>query len=195
MNSLPRPAPSLVAETVPPCSSTSFRTTVSPMPRPPCDRSSEGSTWVNSSKTRCNIVSGIPMPSSATRNTTEPSSIEARMAICPPSGVYLAAFVSRLTRICSMRVGSTNSSAGSAGGSTFKAWRRNLISNATESTARCSSAAASIGSRLSSILSRVIRDTSNKSSMRCTRFCTWRSIISPASPFSEPPTRANSLAY
>ena len=35
MNSLPLPVPSLAAVTVPPCISTSFFTSVSPMPSPP----------------------------------------------------------------------------------------------------------------------------------------------------------------
>ena len=50
MNSLPRPGPSLRAETLPSWSSTSFRTIVRPTPRPPSDRASVRSPWANRSK-------------------------------------------------------------------------------------------------------------------------------------------------
>ncbi len=47
VNSLPRPAPSLRASTLPPCISTNRRTRVSPIPNPPWRFSREDSTWVN----------------------------------------------------------------------------------------------------------------------------------------------------
>ena len=50
MNSLPLPGPSLAAVTLPPCISTSFRTSVRPMPRPPSERAIERSPWAKRSK-------------------------------------------------------------------------------------------------------------------------------------------------
>src|ERR1041385_4781039 len=49
-NSLPRPRPGLDASTHPECSSTSRRTTVRPMPRPPCERSSASLACAKKSK-------------------------------------------------------------------------------------------------------------------------------------------------
>ena len=69
MNSLPCPDPALVADTVPPCTSTRRRTRVRPMPSPPSDRSTARSTWVNRSNTLGNISGGMPMPLSRTRTT------------------------------------------------------------------------------------------------------------------------------
>ena len=71
-NSLPRPAPSLRAETEPPCSSTRLRTRVRPMPRPPWARSRRPCTCVNSSKMFGSIVrrdahAGVPDPRSRPR--------------------------------------------------------------------------------------------------------------------------------
>ena len=43
--------PGALAATLPPCISTSRRTSVRPMPRPPRERSSEWSTWANISNT------------------------------------------------------------------------------------------------------------------------------------------------
>ena len=47
----PGRGPRCAPRRVPPCISTSRLTSVRPMPRPPCDRSSDRSTWVNISKT------------------------------------------------------------------------------------------------------------------------------------------------
>ena len=47
----PRPSPGLAASTVPPCSSTRWRTMARPRPRPPCDRVLEASPWRKRSKT------------------------------------------------------------------------------------------------------------------------------------------------
>src|SRR5947207_3070545 len=48
--SLPRPIPALVASICQPCNSTNRLASVRPMPRPPRERCSDVSTWVNNSK-------------------------------------------------------------------------------------------------------------------------------------------------
>ena len=96
-NSLPRFAPSLMAWTVPPCSSTRRRTSVRPIPRPPWERSSERSTWVNRSKTRGEHLGGDADPVVADPEdglVARPASTS--RSILPPSSVYLAALFSRL---------------------------------------------------------------------------------------------------
>ena len=50
------------ALTPPPCISTRRLTSVSPIPRPPWARSSERSTWVNSSNTLASMAGGMPTP-------------------------------------------------------------------------------------------------------------------------------------
>ena len=66
-NSLPLPAPSLWASTVPPCSSTSRRPGSGRCPAPlPTGRASR-STWVNRSKIPGSISAAMPTPSSSTR--------------------------------------------------------------------------------------------------------------------------------
>ena len=69
LNRAPSPGPSLSTSIVPPCSSTRLRTSVRPMPSPPCDRSSELCACTKRSNTRGSISGVIPMPSSRTRTT------------------------------------------------------------------------------------------------------------------------------
>ena len=69
-NSLPLPSPSLWASRVPPCSSTSRRERVRPIPRPSRERSSERSPWVKRSKMRGSRSVAMPTPVSFTRSTT-----------------------------------------------------------------------------------------------------------------------------
>ena len=70
----PGRGPSLWATTVPPCSSTSRLTSVSPMPRPPWDRSSVWSTWRNISKICESMCLGMPGPLSRMRTTPRSAS-------------------------------------------------------------------------------------------------------------------------
>src|SRR5437870_3019523 len=103
-NSLPRPTPSLVADTRPPCSSTRRCTSVSPSPRPPRERASGASARMNNSKTCRNISGAMPIPVSRTRITPSPPSRATVISTRPPAGVYLSALSSRLNTICSRRV-------------------------------------------------------------------------------------------
>ena len=110
MNSLPLPGPSLIAVTLPPCISASERAMVRPMPSPPSERARERSPWAKSSNIFGILSGAIPMPVSRTLMTRSPSSVLAVSEIFPPLSVNLAAFVSKLTRICSSRVGSASRS-------------------------------------------------------------------------------------
>ena len=118
----PCPGPSLCASTVPPCISTSRLTSVSPMPRPPWERSSDRSTWVNRSKT-C----GQHLGRDADRRCPAPGS--RRSSALPLDGqpdvpalrsVYLAALLSRLQTTCASRVGSPSTRTGSSGSETVQ---------------------------------------------------------------------------
>ena len=60
VNSAPLPSPSLAALTVPPCSSTSCFTSVSPIPSPPSVRASVGFAWAKSSKIESQLVRWNP---------------------------------------------------------------------------------------------------------------------------------------
>ena len=96
VNSLPLPGPSLATVTLPSCISTSERTTVSPIPRPPRDRESVWSAWTNISKSLGRSSGAIPIPLSMTLITTCDAVATAVSSICPPVGVYFAALFSRL---------------------------------------------------------------------------------------------------
>ena len=71
VNSLPSPGPALVAETSPPCISTSFLTTVRPIPSPPSERARERSPCANSSNILGNASGANPTPVSLTRKTND----------------------------------------------------------------------------------------------------------------------------
>src|SRR5438094_276857 len=70
LNVAPCPSPRLAASTLPPCSSTSFRTIASPMPRPPCARLLELSAcrkrWNSSSRN----AGAMPWPLSVSVSST-----------------------------------------------------------------------------------------------------------------------------
>ena len=90
----PRPS-SLVAEMVPPCSSTSSRARDRPIPVPPNRRVLELSTWWNRSKIRSRSASGMPIPVSWT-STRRPSARSIRRTrTSPRSGVNFTALPSR----------------------------------------------------------------------------------------------------
>ena len=108
MNSLPLPGPSLCAVTVPPCSSTRRLTSVSPMPRPPWRRPSDGSTWVNMSKMLGSISGGNADAVSRTVTTASPPCRSAVSQMRPPRSVYLAALFRRFATAWASRVGSAS---------------------------------------------------------------------------------------
>ena len=173
------PGPSLRASTVPPCISTRLLTRVRPMPSPPCERSSESVDLGEQledprqhARRRCRCRCRAPgRPPRRPRD--RPSS-----QIWPPGSVYLAALFSRLQSTCSSRVGSASSRIGSAG-------RRDgqLVAAAARSAGGASrrrwptTAASSTGSLRSSILPRLIRETSSRSSTSRAMCCTCRSAI------------------
>ena len=71
---------------------------------------------VNNSKMLDSISFWIPMPSSRMRMVAVPSSLAAEHQMWPPSGVYLAAFVSRFDTTWTRRVGSPLTHTGSLHG-------------------------------------------------------------------------------
>ncbi len=88
----------------PPCISTRRLTTARPMPSPPCDRSSERSTCVNSSKT-LGSISAEECRCRCPPRGTRPPSRRARRKRCidPPPRVYFAALLSRFESTCDNR--------------------------------------------------------------------------------------------
>src|SRR5882724_11514633 len=88
VNRLPQPSPSLAASTWPPCSSTSWRTRVKPIPRPPRRRSGDRSSWKKRSKTRESTSGAMPTPVSAISKTPWSPRGWTRIVIRPPAGVY-----------------------------------------------------------------------------------------------------------
>ena len=71
----PLPGPSLWASTVPPCNSTRRLTSVSPMPKPPCERDrASGRPGETSRKFARACAAGMPGPLSRMRTMTRPPS-------------------------------------------------------------------------------------------------------------------------
>ena len=111
---LPLPRPSLAASTVPPCSSTRCFTSVRPMPRPPCERSSDWSRLREQvehvrQQLRRDAGAVVPHRDAALRR---PRSSRAAGCGCP-SGENLAALLSRFDSTCASRTASPSSSIGS----------------------------------------------------------------------------------
>ncbi len=176
MNSLPRPGPSLRASTVPPCMVTRLRTSVRPMPSPPCAWRLERSTWVNISKTEPSRSAGMPMPLSRTETTARLPSFRRLMPICPPGRVYFAELLRRLAKTWVSRTLSPCTMIGSGGRSTVSWCPAASSAGRLVSMAECSTNARSTGSRWTSMRPRVMRETSSKSSTSLTRWLIWRSI-------------------
>ena len=88
----------------PPCMRHRLRTSVNPMPRPPCVAAVERSTCVNMSNTARDASGGMPIPSSRTLTTASPSSrryVDARYD--RRRSVYFAALLSRFANTCVRR--------------------------------------------------------------------------------------------
>ena len=125
MNSLPLPGPSLRADTVPPCSSTRLRTSVSPSPRPPCD-AVERLPLLHEQVEDARQQLGRDADAGVAHAQHRPRRplARARTAIAPPGGVYLAALVSRFATTCASRVGSPSTRRPRRGTSTVSVWVR-----------------------------------------------------------------------
>src|SRR5262249_31503241 len=100
MNSLPKPAPSLLASMLPECIRTSFSTSVRPIPSPPSLRSSDRSPCVNRSKIRGSRSGVMPRPVSRTRSTAQSLSRTARPETVPPGAVNFTALFSKFEKNC-----------------------------------------------------------------------------------------------
>ena len=136
------------------------------MPSPPCARSSVRSSCVKGSNTVESAAAGMPIPLSRTRNTTSRPSRATCTSILPPGSVYFAALLIRLPRTCARRAKSPRTPTGSSGRRSVSAWRCASMIGRLVSTAAPTTSAASSASSLRSILPRVIRDRSSRSSTR-----------------------------
>ena len=102
--SVPWPGPGLRISIRPSCISTRRRASVSPMPRPPADRSRVGSACWNISNTRGRASGAIPIPVSRMRTTASSACWSAVNQICPPRGVNFTALLRIFAKICTSRV-------------------------------------------------------------------------------------------
>ena len=103
------------ASTVPPCIATRLRTSVRPMPSPPCARRFERSTCVNMSNTDESWSGAMPMPLSRTETTARRPSLRSWTRMWPPALVYLAALLSRFENTWVSRTVSPETVTGSSG--------------------------------------------------------------------------------
>ena len=122
----------------------------------------------------------MPMPSSLTLATSVSFSMRAASAIRPPGGVNLTALTSRLPNTCERRSGSPSIQTGSGGSSTLRTCSMRSASGRAASAASCSSAVASTRSGCRFSLPRVTRLASSRSSIRRTRWVSWRSTMARA---------------
>ena len=101
MNSLPRAGPALRASTRPPCIATRLRTSVRPMPRPPCARRLERSTCVNMSNTESSWSGGDAdaVVAHGDDGARRPRVVTVT-PMWPPALVYFAALFSRFANTC-----------------------------------------------------------------------------------------------
>ncbi len=178
VNSLPCPGPPLAAMAVPPCSSARRRTRVKPIPRPPRARSSGASPWTKSSNTRSVRSADMPTPVSRIEKTASSRSCVTLTQMVPPPGVNFTALPTRLATICSRRVGSAWTHAGLRSFSSLCAARRPPACR--PSKARRTTSERSRACRSSTILPRMARPASSKSSVRRPRCSTWRAMTSRA---------------
>ncbi len=190
----PRPAPSLSARTVPPCSSTRWRTMASPRPRPPWCRVGELSACQKRSKTWGRTSGARPRPVSRTTILTEVRRRRSAISTRPPAGVNLTALDSRFHTTCWSRSGSPETTAPP---STVEQRSTPLASAAGRTT---SSAARTVPSSSSGRSSRrslpvMMRETSRRSSMslacaRALRSMAARPLASTAGSAAEAPRRS-----
>ena len=126
------------------------------------------------------IPAAMPMPLSRTAIVAHRRPRRRRCSsIRPPSGVYLAALLSRLPITCASRTASPLTRSGSSGTLDDDARARARRSPAGWSRPPASRARRGrAGSSFRSILPRVMRDTSSRSSTSRVMCCTWRSISS-----------------
>ena len=120
------------------------------------------------------------MPASLTDTTTSLPCSSVRRSIRPPRVIYLAALLSRFQYTCDSRVRSASTTTGPAGSSTVSSWPHSSMSGRLVSTAPCTTFDRRTGSRLSSMLPRLMRLKSIRSSISRARCRTCRSMTSRA---------------
>ena len=94
----PVPAPSLSAATVPPCSSTRWRTSERPSPSPPLSRESCASSCRNGSNAWERNAGAMPRPESRTTMVISAAPARSRTSTVPPRKLNLIALETRLVR-------------------------------------------------------------------------------------------------
>ena len=162
---------------MPPCSATRLRTSVRPMPRPPCVRRFDRVTCVNMSNTEREVFAIDADAVVAHRDDDASGPSCDGTSIWPPGSVYLAALFSRLANTCVSRTASPSTMSGSSARSTVSAWSAASISGRLVSTAVCQNVGrAPPAPAATSISPRVMRETSSRSSTSRTRWPAWRSI-------------------
>ena len=179
----PCPALRCAASTRPPCSSTRCLTSVRPMPRPPCERSSDWSACANRSKMCGRNAGSMPAPWSFTEICTSPSR-EGRLqqdAAVRPARTCEALLI-RLDSTCDSRTGVAvqldrllaAARRPAPGRARASARRAGLHRALDQRRPGCSF------SGLTATLPCTMRETSSRSSIRRAMWSAWRPITSRA---------------
>ena len=155
-----------------------LRTSASPSPRPPCERSAVRRACLKRSNTWGSRAGSMPMPLSVTLSTSRRSLVSAASAIRPPGGVYLAALCSRLESTWTRRFLSPSTSASGVRTSTSSWCRFDATRGSTCSTALWTTEPISTRCRSIATSPRVTRETSSRSWIRDFMWSTWRTMIS-----------------
>ena len=174
------PSVLLAACTVPPCSSTRWRTIARPRPRPPCGRVEEESAWRNLSKTYGRNSGRMPGPSSATESSVCASRRRSRTRTRPPFGANLSALERRFQTTCCRRSASPEIAVAPGSRSCSRRTSRACAAGPTVSRAAFTTSARLIGLTARRSLPAMIRDTSRMSEMSWFWMFAFRSIVSTA---------------
>ena len=174
----PSPGPRLSACTVPPCSSTRWRTMASPRPRPPCARVLVLSACRKRSNTWGRNSGSMPLPSSATLRVRHEGSRRRRTSMRPPCGVNFTAFETRFHTTCCRRSGSPVMVGTSGGTSTPSAIPFASAEGRTASTPASITGTITIGRTSRRSLPVMMRETSSRSPMSWVCARTLRSMTS-----------------
>src|SRR5438067_8936 len=175
-------SPSDSARTVPPCTSTRWRTMASPRPRPPWERVLELSACQNRSKTWSSASRAIPTPVSTTLMRTWDCTRSIRSSTFPDRCVNLIALESRFQITCCSRSGSPQNSADPGCRSAMSSTPFASAAGRTESRAARATACRSILRISMRSFPAMMRETSRMSSTSCVWARALRSMVSSTRP-------------
>src|SRR5712691_8868670 len=180
------------AQTRPPCSATSSRTTDRPMPVPATAEPRSRSSRQNRSQMRSRSAAGMPGPWSATHSSARPS-VTLRLSVTVwPDGPYFTALSSRLRSIWRRASASTGATTPSVS-SVHKVTPRAAASGANPSAASLTSGASGAGAGESRASRRSEREKCSRFSTRwVSRRASWSMISSERSRSSSERTRPRS---